>query len=647
MYLGLGAVEDRPYVDNVFQTHLHVGNATARSLTTGLDMTKGGMSIFRRRDATDNWGVYDTVRGATKRWKLNLSNLEDTTATGLTAFNKDGVSIGTDSNVNHSGGEIVSWHFRKKEKFFTIVEYTGNGSNQTISHDLGGGLGMIWIKKIDGSGTEPCVVWHCQQQSHASNYFNLASNGSEQTSTTIWNNTSPNATQFSVGNNDLTNQNGTKYIAYIFANGAGGFGPNKDKDIIKCGVYTGNGNSNGPLVNVGWEPQWLLIKARTESQSWYLIDSARGMFVQGASGGSDEPWLAPNETTHEGGGSSNGISPNANGFQPATSGQWINKSSTQYIYVAIRSTAGLVSLPEAGTDALSIVTGTTGTHPAFASGFSSDFVLYRETASGNNWTMGNRNSGKEKLILSGTSSRSSENGHIWDFSNGMGQFGLNLSSTYSWNWKRGPGFDVTFDNGTGSSGTQFYHSLGVAPEMIWRKNRESSGTGGAGDWNAWHKDLPKSGSTLGYFRVNKDSAASTESSYFEGEPSATYFYIGSNSDINANTKNYINILFASVAGISKVGTWTGTAATLNVTFGFQPRFLWWKSVGSGNCNILDSVRGWPTGSGQDDKPIPIDGTNGQWNAGNICDRTATGITISASASIMNTNGQQYIYYAHA
>ena len=647
MYLGLGAAKELPYVDNYFETHLYTGNATARSLTTGLDMTKGGMSIFRRRDAADNWTVYDTVRGATKRWMTNTSDLQTTDSDGLTAFNDNGVSVGTGSNVNHSGGEIVSWHFRKKEKFFTVVEYTGNGSSQNISHDLGSNLGMIWIKKLDGSGTEPCVVWHNQVQSFASNYFILNSTSSELSNTNIWNNTAPNATQFSVGNHSLTNQSGTKYIAYIFANGAGGFGPNEDQDIIKCGAYYGNGNGapNSPHVTIGWEPQWLLIKARTESQSWYLIDCARGMLVQGASGGTDEPWLAPNENTTESGGSANGISPTATGFQIETSGHWINKNSTQYIYVAIRSSTGLVTLPEAGTDALKIINGPSGTTaPQFVTGFQPDFMIRRNPASGNNTFVGSRNSGKERLILTDTSARGSHSGNIWDYSNGMGNYNTDMSAFYMWAFKRGPGFDVTFDNGTGSS-TTFNHSLGRVPEMIWRKNRESSSTGGAGDWNAWHKDLPKSGSNLGIFRVNKDAAAWTNANAFSADPTSTVFSIGSESDVNASSKNYITILFASVDKISKVGTWTGTGSSFNVTFGFRPRFLWWKSVGSGNCFMIDTTRGWATGTG--DVVLPIDGTNGGYDAGSICDPTDTGITLAAGANITNTNGQQYIYYAHA
>jgi len=272
-------------------------------------------------------------------------------------------------------------------------------------------------------------------------------------------------------------------------------------------------------------------------------------------------------------------------------------------------------------------------------------MIRRNPASGNNTFVGSRNSGKERLILTDTSARGSHSGNIWDYSNGMGNYNTDMSAFYMWAFKRGPGFDVTFDNGTGSSNQAFNHSLGRVPEMIWRKNRESSSTGGAGDWNAWHKDLPKSGSNLGIFRVNKDAAAWTNANAFSADPTSTVFSIGSESDVNASSKNYITILFASVDKISKVGTWTGTAATLNVTFGFQPRFLWWKSVGSGNCFMIDTTRGWATGTG--DVVLPIDGTNGGYDAGSICDPTDTGITLAAGANITNTNGQQYIYYAHA
>ena len=61
------------------------------------------------------------------------------------------------------------------------------------------------------------------------------------------------------------------------------FGGDEDQNIIKTGSYKGNGNANGPEINLGWEPQWVMIKNTEESEGWLIFDSMRGI----VSGGND------------------------------------------------------------------------------------------------------------------------------------------------------------------------------------------------------------------------------------------------------------------------------------------------------------------------------------------------------------------------
>ena len=71
------------------------------------------------------------------------------------------------------------------------------------------------------------------------------------------------------------------FVAYLFAHndGDGEFGPDGDADIIKCGSYTGNGSANGPEIDLGFEPQWVLIKAQQSTGNWFMFDTMRGMPV--------------------------------------------------------------------------------------------------------------------------------------------------------------------------------------------------------------------------------------------------------------------------------------------------------------------------------------------------------------------------------
>ena len=81
------------------------------------------------------------------------------------------------------------------------------------------------------------------------------------------------------------NQNGWEYVAYLFAHNDsdGGFGVNGDQDVIKCGSYTGNMLADGPEIDLGWQPQWVLIKkiASGDTGNWHIFDSVRGVVTGG------------------------------------------------------------------------------------------------------------------------------------------------------------------------------------------------------------------------------------------------------------------------------------------------------------------------------------------------------------------------------
>ena len=137
--------------------------------------------------------------------------------------------------------------------------------------------------------------------------------------------TSPTATEFTVGDQTRTNESGQDYVAYLFAHDPDASG------IIQCGSYMGNGSSNGPNVTLGWEPQFLLIKSATSSDSWWMFDSMRGLVA----GGIDALLMADSSGSEYNG--DDRVDPTPTGFKPKQPGSGINGSGQDYIYMAIRA----------------------------------------------------------------------------------------------------------------------------------------------------------------------------------------------------------------------------------------------------------------------------------------------------------------------
>ena len=127
------------------------------------------------------------------------------------------------------------------------------------------------------------------------------------------------------------NQSTWQYEAYLFAHndGDGGFGTNGDLDIIKCGSYTGNSSADGPTVDLGWQPQWVLIKRSTSDVgNWYIFDSVRGVVT-----GSNDQYLSANTTDIDQAASL--IDFTNTGFKITSTSGDINTGTM--IYMAIRS----------------------------------------------------------------------------------------------------------------------------------------------------------------------------------------------------------------------------------------------------------------------------------------------------------------------
>ena len=234
------AGSDPVYVDDLFSIDLWRGNSGTLSVTNGIDFTEGGLVWIKNRGKVENHILTDTTSNGDKFLSSN-------TVTGHTNFYVGGgsdesftlsstgfSSTASDHKWNDSGYDYVGWSFRKQEKFFDIVTYTGDGTTgRSIAHNLGSVPGMIWIKNLSG---ESWVVYHRSIGNQKA--LNLNTSSAEDTSNAYWNSTTPTSTHFTLGNaGGPRNENGVSYIAYLFAHDEAEFGEYSDESIIKCGSF--------------------------------------------------------------------------------------------------------------------------------------------------------------------------------------------------------------------------------------------------------------------------------------------------------------------------------------------------------------------------------------------------------------------------
>ena len=427
------------------------------------------------------------------------------------------------------------------------------------------------------------------------------------------------------------------------------FGEEEDQNLIKTGSYVGNGSSTGPKINLGWEPQWVMVK-RTDTPggtSWVMLDTMRAWTVEGEVDAYMYANSNDSESVHQWG------APTSTGMQMDGTDGTTNASGGNYIYVAIRRPDGLVGKPaSAATDVFTMDFGNgSSTIPAYDSGFPVDYGLLKEYGGNASWYASSRLTGTKYLQTDNTNNEGSMNN--WVFDSNVGWAWGSTSGYISYMWKRRAGFDVVTYTGNSSGSTSgdsqvIPHNLGKSPEMIWAKKRN-----GSGYWGVYHKGLNGGTNPADYRLILNESydesvGGGTNSSWYWNDtlPTATQFSVGEIANVNENNKTFIALLFTSVEGISKVGSYTGTGASGNsITLGFQPRFLLVKNANNAAVNwvVYDTLRGW---TGTNDKFLNINQTYAQGTT-TIGPPTSTGFTVNATNTSLNSSGDNFIYYAHA
>ena len=289
---------------------------------------------YKQRNGTEDHGLYDSVRGVTKRIISNSNGAETTEASGLTAFNSDGWVTGADGKSGTASQNYVSWNWKAGNSAgssnsngsvtstvsvnttskFSIVKYTNpsSGSPFTVGHGLGVKPTMIIFKQY--SATSNWSVWH--QRIGFSKYLVLNSQNAEASANLVTATTTDTFSQYHDHHNS-----GQTIIAYCFADIPG---------YSKADYYMGQGNTNGQFINCGFKPNLVMVKRSIGgSEDWNVWD--RNRIGYNAAGRDKVYWnlTSAESTTGE------EIDFCATGFKWRTTNGGLNGNDVEYVFYAI------------------------------------------------------------------------------------------------------------------------------------------------------------------------------------------------------------------------------------------------------------------------------------------------------------------------
>ena len=321
-----------------FQTKAWTGTGNEIAITfDGSQNMQPDWVWLKKRSASGIHVAHDAVRGATKRLVPNSTDAETTQAQYVKSFDSNGITFGTDTDINANGATAILWGWKAGNSAgsantdgtinstvsvnttagFSIVKYTGGGSAGTVGHGLSAAPEVVILKSI--SGSDVWVTYHkgIDATAPADYFIQLQSTAARTNNADFFSDTLPTNQVFSIGANSAVSNNGSSFIAYCFA---------EKKGYSKFGTYAGNGNADGPFVYTGFKPAFIIIKNFEQNDSWRTYDNKRlGYNV-------DNNALFPNATDTEA--TSDDLDILSNGFKVRATTGGLNNSNASYIFMA-------------------------------------------------------------------------------------------------------------------------------------------------------------------------------------------------------------------------------------------------------------------------------------------------------------------------
>ncbi len=647
-----------------FSIVTYTGTGSSNSIT-GVGFQPDFVWI-KRRNATDLNVLTDSVRGTDKQLFSNQTDAESVASTRLTSFDTNGFTLsGSGTRVNDSGGTYVAWCWKANggttssngegditstvqantDAGFSIVSYTGNGTDdQTVGHGLTAKCDLVIIK--DRSSADKWLVQLPQLGDTARMVLEGTAAKTDDDTTTQAGNT----TVFGIGDDNSVNKSSDNFIAYCFHSVDG---------FSKIGSYTGNGDAYGPIVETGFEVGWLMIKNADDTESggasWLMYDNKRNTTNP------RDSRLWANSDAAEYSADCYDVDFLANGFQIAAfcSTYGMNESGDTYIYMAIAADPDTEAPTLADSFNIETYAGTSATHSISGLGFSPNFVWLKERDGTDSHQAYDTIRGANNVIYPNGTNAQYSGSEFPSFDSDGFTLSNNSSNNESsknyvaWAWKANDdvptindngsidsivsananaGFSIVKWNGTGSNGT-VGHGLSATPEIIISKNLTSAATDG---WPVYSQTI---GNDYTFFLNSSGAKASTGGTWGSTSPTSTVFTVQDNDSNNEDGDEIIAYCFHSVAGYSKISSYSGTGSSNAITgMGFQPDYVMIKEAdGIDSWEVYDSVRG-------DDKVLYPNGSNAEGTGSNFTSFDSGGFTVSSATSV-NESGKTYIYAA--
>ena len=318
-----------------FNTLLYTGDGSSSRSITGVGFAPDWIWV-KERSSTSQHQLVDRVRGSDRRLQSDSSDSEDIDTSPFVDFkslDSDGWSMGNGGAINENSQTYVAWNWlaggtassnsdgsitssvsANTTAGFSIATYTGTASGATVGHGLGTTPAWVLVKERGASGES----WNNFHQSlGAGKTIMLNLTNAEQSSSTMWNNTAPTSSVFSVGVDAGSNGSSKTYVAYCFA---------EKKGYSKFGSYTGNGNADGTFAYTGFKPSFVIYKRTDTGADWHMYDNKRDPFNE------MDLCLFPSGNYADSAGDA--LDFLSNGFKQRNTGAEANASGGTYIYMA-------------------------------------------------------------------------------------------------------------------------------------------------------------------------------------------------------------------------------------------------------------------------------------------------------------------------
>jgi len=295
---------------------------------------------FKNRTIVGDHGLMDAIRGVNKILHSNDNNAEVTSGASndFTAFTSNGFTYGTSAQLDTSSGTPCTWLWKANgagssntdgsitstvsantTSGFSIVSYTGTGSNATIGHGLGSAPQVVLLK--ERNGTNNWLMSHQPLSASLGDYtrfMTLNSTGAVSgAGNVVFQGSAFTSSVFNVGTSVGSNGSSQTYIAYCFAEKQG---------YSKFGLYTGNGNADGTFVYTGFKPAFVMCKITSGTDNWILMDNKRLGY------NASNYQLIPNSTLADQ--TPERIDLLSNGFKTRSTNGEVNGSGSSYIFMA-------------------------------------------------------------------------------------------------------------------------------------------------------------------------------------------------------------------------------------------------------------------------------------------------------------------------